>query len=193
MSNVRILRSAMTSLILIASFQVASSASAQNPRPERFLPMPPEETANRTALADALRAKAQPLIQRKSTWAEGARLLQQAAEMRVPTDPAYVWDMFTAALVFLNAGKRQEALQAMVATAQRGCEVTDVRKCAHAYLNAAVLARRLGGREEEAMNYVLTAAVLAWHPKTPDLDREEILGRIKKNGRKVLGEPDWIP
>ena len=189
MSKHRIILSALLGLTILASPLTAW----QNPQVKGSAPLTTEEAGNRTALADAVRAKAQPYLQKKSTLVEGARLLQQAAEMRVPTDPAYVWDMFTAALVFHNAGKRQEALRAMVATAQRGCEVTDVRKCAHAYLNAAILARRLGGREVEAMNYVLTAAVLAWHPKTPDHDRVEILSRIKNNGRKVLGEPDWIP
>ncbi len=193
MSKVRTVHAVVIGAMITVSLQIAPLTAQKTPRIKGSTDSIGPGTMTRTMLADNLRDKAQFFFSKRSTWAEGARVLQQAAELREPSDPAYVWDMFDAARAFLNAGKLANALETMAATGSRGIEVGDVRKAAHAYLNAAVIARRLGGHEEEARGYIGTALELAWHPKTVEFDRVDILARIKEGGRKIVGEPDWIP
>jgi hypothetical protein len=80
----------------------------------------------------------------------------------------------------------------MAQAGSRAVEVGDLPKAGHAYLNAAILARKLG-QEEEAMGYVRTAQEVAALPKLQAGDRDMILSRIKEGGRKITGRPDWIP
>ncbi|HSL70118.1 MAG TPA: hypothetical protein VK864_07730 [Longimicrobiales bacterium] len=143
-------------------------------------------------LADSLIGKAEALAGHRDWWPDAAMLRKDAADLREPFDPAYAWDMFDAARAYLNVGMLKEALVAMAQTGSRAVEVGDVHKAAHAYLNAAILARRLK-HEDEAMGYVRSAQELAALPKTTEWERQEIVARIKDGGRTILGEPDWVP
>lgn len=90
--------------------------------------------------AGELRARAVALFPSPPRYAEAARLLVRASNLRAETDTAAVNDLVLAAKLHAYAGQHGAARSTMERAAERALSSGDVLMAAHAYLDAAFIA-----------------------------------------------------
>ena len=130
------------------------------------------------AKALVLRTKAVALYDQPKRFSEAARLHVQEANYRTARDVEGVEALAMAARLFKYANRLFDARMAMEQAADRALTIGDVVRAAHAYLDAAFVARS-AGQQQEITRLVSKAHLLADSPLLSSTDRINIRKRIK--------------
>jgi hypothetical protein len=125
-----------------------------------------------------LETRAKSLFSSPKRYDEAAKLLLRAAETRSVGDPMRVQDVILASRLTFYRGDETKARALMVRAAEEAAATGDVITAAHAYMDAAFIARE--AKETEGIgDLVRKAEMLAHSPLIGQADREGILVRIR--------------
>lgn len=132
---------------------------------------PPEKAAE-------LERKAEELYSQPSRYAQAARLLVRAAELRTPDDPAHVSNLSMASRLFFYAGEKMQAFALMERAADAALSAGDVLTAAHGFVDASHLAAQ-NGRGNDVVRLVERARLLTSSPLLAERDRSDVKSRLK--------------
>jgi len=139
--------------------------------PGAGLAQSPGSSASAAGEADALSRKAEQLLAtaQRAKWPEAARLLERAAKLRAPGDPAAIQEQLVAAELFHYTGSLDRAQANLEDGARQALAHGRIYDAADAFLKAAVVAK-MRGHEADAVGYARSAEQLA---RSPHLTRAE--------------------
>lgn len=159
------------SLMLVT--MLAGMAAVSSPLEVNARTVAPPTESERAA---ALEARAEKLLGVSEQWRTAARLLQEAAALRVAGDALGVQDLMLAAAAWYHSGKQEQAQATYVAAGERALADGDVEGAARGFLLAGTIANER--RDGAAVALLARAERLASSPLLNEAQRRTILERI---------------
>jgi len=123
-------------------------------------------------------SRAKSLFAYPKRYDEAIKLFLKAADTREVGDPVRVQDLVMASRLAYYRDDHGRSLALMRRAADEASSTGDVITAAHAYMDAAFIAR-LEGSAETVVQLVKKAELLAYSPLIGDKDRDGILVRIR--------------
>ena len=138
----------------------------------------PDDTGTDLARAALLEAEAEDLLEgERSGWKKAERLLREASALRPVGDRLAVEDLLAAAKLVYYVGDERRAIRELEAAGQRALDEGNVLTAAHAFADAAWIAKD-EGHGTKAIELASRAQRLAHSPLIDTVEREELLGRF---------------
>ena len=160
-------------LALAAALAVPAAAAAQ-----QILP-----TITTIARADSLHSEGDRLAYTTHRWRDAASLHRQSAALRAPEDTMGYRCLTAAAQISFAAKDLGSAQRDMIAAAAQAIARGDVENAAHAYANAAWVAKERQ-RSNEVWELGRQAEVLASSPLLSSAQRNTIYKRFVRSDRQ---------
>ena len=137
-------------------------------------------TKSATSAADELKERAAKLLDQPARYSEAARLYQESAALRAPSDPRAIDELTTAAHLFHYANRLLDARRAMELAARRALADGDVVRASQATVEAALFAHKQGSNAH-TQRLGRAALKLAASPLLTAEQRAALVARLRSD------------